>query len=293
VNRKFKPKQQKNLLSLFSKILFLVAFIGIIHPVLASGPTGHYELINKEIVHPEVPSKKVEFFILRKTTLKKYPVIIFVHGHQQPERLGAKAAVDDGTLAFFAKQGYLAVAISQPGYGNSEGVSDYAGSYSQKAVMGVINYLLSSYSDYVDPEKIVLYGVSKGAILVGMVATQEPRLAGVILDSGFYDLSAVQDERTLMNINKETDGKQEELKKRSVIFSADLIKMPSLIMHGYEDKRAPVKSAIEFYEALMNAGSPSTLVVFPVGHHTPKKERDSLINLFLEKVFSKDLTTAN
>lgn len=278
----FKPMRKK---ITFPRLILLLIFIGFIQPAVS---LDNHEILNKEIVHPDNAQKKVEFFILRPRLSKKNPVVIFIHGHQQPERLGATAAVDNGTLAFFAKQGYLVVGISQPGYGKSDGPSDYAGPYSQKAVLGVINYLISSYAEHIDSEKIVLYGVSKGAIVAGMVASLEPRLAGVILDSGFYDLKSVQDARTLENINKESGGKPEELKQRSVIYSVDLIKMPVLIMHGYEDKRAPVKPAIEFYETLMKFGSPSTLAIFPVGHHTPEKDRDALIGVFLEKIFSKN-----
>jgi hypothetical protein len=84
----------------------------------------NYQTIHKLIAHIDQPDKKVELYILKPNIEEKLAVVIYIHGFQHPERPGAKASIDDGTLISFATQGYLAVGVSQPGFGNSDGPAD-------------------------------------------------------------------------------------------------------------------------------------------------------------------------
>jgi len=84
-----------------------------------------------------------------------------------------------------ASRGYVAAAVSQPGYGHSDGPPDFCGPFTQEAVLGVIDFLRTM--PVVQPQKIALYGYSRGAIVASMVATQDPQLAAVVLGAGAYD----------------------------------------------------------------------------------------------------------
>jgi pimeloyl-ACP methyl ester carboxylesterase len=90
------------------------------------------------IPHPDDSSRRVEYFFEKPAGGGSWPSVIFVHGHQEWPRSGGKDFVKWGVLDRFAKRGYLAVAISQPGYGSSSGPADFCGPFTQHAVSGVI-----------------------------------------------------------------------------------------------------------------------------------------------------------
>lgn len=251
----------------------------------------NYETIHKLIPHIDQPIKNVELYILKPNLEEKLPVVIYIHGFQHPERPGAKAIIDDGTLVSLANQGYLAVGVSQPGFGNSDGPADFSGPYTQKAIISAINYLRSSeFSNIFDHKKIVLGGVSRGAITASMVATQsETNLAGLILDAGLYDIKATNYPKTLSNIEKEL-GKNlsfEQIKQRSAFYHANKIKVPVIIFHGNQDQRHPVEHVYTFYQLLKDSGTKATLILFPAEHKTPKDERELITNIFLKKLFKQ------
>ncbi|HRA43155.1 MAG TPA: hypothetical protein PLV31_05690 [Gammaproteobacteria bacterium] len=95
----------------------------------------NYQTIHKIIPHIDQPDKKVELYILKPKIEEKLPVVIYTHGFQHPERPGAKASIDNGTLVSFVNQGYLAVGVSQPGFGNSDGPANFSGPYTQRAII--------------------------------------------------------------------------------------------------------------------------------------------------------------
>src|SRR5262249_28345580 len=126
-----------------------------------------------------------------------FPAILFVHGHQAPERPGARvfarlerrprlATVDEGRLSLLRDRGWVAAAVSLPGYGASSGPPDYCGPRSQAAVRAALDRLLARRD--VDRRKVVVYGVSRGAATASMEATGDPRIAALILVEGLYDL---------------------------------------------------------------------------------------------------------
>jgi hypothetical protein len=62
-----------------------------------------------------------------------------LHGHQDGSRPGGKDLAEWGVvLKKYVAREYLAVAVSQPGYGNSAGPADFSGPFTQHAVSGVI-----------------------------------------------------------------------------------------------------------------------------------------------------------
>jgi len=247
----------------------------------------NYQTIHKLISHIDQPDKKVELYILKPKIEGKLPVVIYIHGFQHPERPGAKASIDNGTLVSFVNQGYLAVGVSQPGFGNSDGPADFSGPYTQRAIISAIKYLqLSEFLDKIDHKKIVLGGVSRGAITASMVASQEPNLAGLILDAGLYDIKAVSHPTTLSNIEKEVGNKVtlDQIKQRSASYHANNIKIPVIIFHGNQDPRHSMEQTLKFYQAIMSAGAKATLILFPSGHNTPQESRELIIKDFLKNL---------
>jgi dipeptidyl aminopeptidase/acylaminoacyl peptidase len=141
------------------------------------------------ILHPaELDGRAVELFLSCPRGGAAHPATLFVHGHQEPQRPGGRGYADVGRLDRMARAGFIAAAVSQPGYGGSDGPPDYCGPRTQLAISGVLGYLRSL--DTVDGESVALYGVSRGATASAMVATREPQLRALILVAGIYDLGA-------------------------------------------------------------------------------------------------------
>jgi pimeloyl-ACP methyl ester carboxylesterase len=115
--------------------------------------------------------------------------ILFVHGNQGGQLTGARELVNRGTLSTFAvAMNVTAAAVSQPGFGASDGPCDFCGPNTQDAIIAALNALKNQPS--IDPGRIVLYGHSRGAVAAGMVAARYDGLRAVILSSGVYDLNA-------------------------------------------------------------------------------------------------------
>ena len=114
--------------------LILLMFVGMI------ACSGHKiaQAQTLSIPHPDEPVKKVEYFLQKPKGNGPWPTVVFLHGHQDWPRAGGKDFVQWGVLDQFADHGYLAVAVSQPGYGNSTGPADFCGPFTQHAVAAVI-----------------------------------------------------------------------------------------------------------------------------------------------------------
>jgi pimeloyl-ACP methyl ester carboxylesterase len=129
--------------------------------------------------HSQDAKKRVELFWTRPAGDGPYPVLLLIHGHQERLRNGGEAFVRTGRLGVIATRGYVAAALSQPGYGDSDGPPDYCGPFTQDATMVAVDFLRRQ--PFVDSKRMALYGYSRGAIVASMVATRDPQLAAVVL----------------------------------------------------------------------------------------------------------------
>lgn len=224
-----------------------------------------------------------------------YPVVLFVHGHQFPERLGARVAWElseaqraRGLKTFFDRVqalGFLAAAVSQPGYGASDGPSDYCGPRTQSAIRVALRYLRGLPN--IDPKRVLLYGVSRGAIASAMVATAEPDLRGVVLIGGLYDFAAVYPTGIAgldANIEQEAGTTQEAFAARSALPLAHRIRARVMILHGRLDEVGGAAQATALAEALQQSGNPPELHLFDRGHKLPVPQVWQAVAPFLRSV---------
>jgi dipeptidyl aminopeptidase/acylaminoacyl peptidase len=257
--------------------------------------TIQHEFINysSEKDQSSLKEQKVEFYWAKPKGSGPWPVILYIHGFQEGENTpGGRDLVDYGVLKAKAEKGIVAVSMSQPGFGKSTGPRDYCGPKTQKSAISILNEIRKW--PFVNPEKIALYGASRGAIVGSMVEAQDQKLAAVILVVGTYDLEASykllknsksEEMRSIaLNMKAEGGDTRKDFEARSALFHANKIKTPTLILNGGKDERSGQASSVKLAEALKKNGTPVKLVIYPQFEHwIPIEERDKEIVPFLQK----------
>lgn len=243
------------------------------------------------IPHPDDATKQVEYFLEQPAGKGPWPTIVLLHGHQDGIRAGGRDFVGWGVLEQMASRGYLAVAVSQPGYGNSSGPADFSGPYTQHAVAAVIAKVRAD--GLASPTRLLIEGISRGALTAGLVAADDPSVSGLILISGVYDLPAYvaatdasTDKRAVIAaMTDETGGTPEALLARSVLPRAGDIKAATLVLNGAQDDRTDPAQARELADRITRGGGKARAVIYPgFGHKIPLEARNKEIDPFIDEV---------
>jgi dipeptidyl aminopeptidase/acylaminoacyl peptidase len=254
----------------------------------------HVELLSRT----DDPSKHVEIFWTQPRGTGPWPLVVFLHGHQDGSTTaGGKAFVDYGVLDDMAARGYVGVGVSQPGYGHSEGPPDFMGSFTQRAVEQVIQHF--RVQSFVRKDRVALEGISRGAIVAGLVATRDTRIRAMVLISGAYDLpgvfgpnpgprpanmSARMVDELRADIAQETDGSASALRDRSVLSAANRIRTPALIINGAKDDRTDPEQARALARAIRANGVFARALIYPeYGHAIPFDVREQEVRPFLDQ----------
>ena len=218
--------------------------------------------------------------------------LLFVHGNQGGSLIGASEAADSGMLARFSSRlDITAAAVSQPGFGASDGPPDFCGPKTQQAIIAALSFLRQQPT--VDPHRIVLYGHSRGAVASAMAAAQVDDLRAIILSGGVYDLKAAFDTAwpgLRQAIEREAGLSEDAFRARSALHHARKFQAETLLLHGRHDDRASVAQAEMFSEALSDAGVPVELRIFDCGHNIPSDHSRDVLRSFLGQVFNPAVT---
>jgi dipeptidyl aminopeptidase/acylaminoacyl peptidase len=196
--------------------------------------------IERELLpHRLDKTKAVELFWTKPEGNGPFPAILFIHGHQDLPRPGGSVFASAGRLGMMAKRGYVAAALSQPGYGNSGGPPDFCGPFTQQVTLVALDFLRQQR--FVKPAKVALFGYSRGAIVAAMVATQDPSVAAAVLGAGAYDFFTWHPTFPGMarNIAEEAGTSSEAYLARSAIYHTEKIKAPVLLLHGGAGRAHP------------------------------------------------------
>ncbi|HYE57113.1 MAG TPA: prolyl oligopeptidase family serine peptidase [Rhodothermales bacterium] len=245
------------------------------------------------IPHPNDASKRVEYFVEKPEGHGPWPTVILLHGHQVGRRPGGRAFVDWGVLSRYASRGYLAVAVSQPGYGGSTGPADYCGPLTQRAVSGVIARLVAD--GLASPGKVVIEGISRGAVVAGLLAARDTSLAGAVLISGVYDFpayvagatSGTERADVVRSILSETGGSQGALRSRSLLYEPAAVRASLLLLSGAEDDRTdPVQARQVAAEITRRGGKARAILYQRYGHAIPPEVRRHDVEAFIDSVLA-------
>jgi pimeloyl-ACP methyl ester carboxylesterase len=240
--------------------------------------------------------KKIEYVYMEPTLGRPWSVIVYLHGHQEGERPGGKIFADWGVLQKMANRGVLAVALSLPGYGASEGPADFAGPRSQAALRLVIAELRAR-SD-VQGDKIALVGISRGAVVAANVAAQDAGLAGAVLISGAYNFKklipqwqASKDAGShalVSDFKSEAGFHDRAITDRSVVLHKGKIQIPLLTLNGGKDILTDGSSARKLVKKIRERGLSARAVIFPeLGHQIPSESLDADVDGFLRGILKK------
>lgn len=211
-----------------------------------------------------------EGYITRPRGNGPFPLMVLLHGHSLVGR-GAKQVLP-AAAAFANDICYASLAVSLPGYGGTEMTGGPTTEATRQVVLDAV--ALARRLPWVDPQRLYVYGFSRGAVVAAALINHLDGLKGALFLSGAYDLPRLYQDtsslwlRRLLNPNGDSEPKLFNL-------LAEVEKWPSstLILHGVKDMLVPVSQATLLRERLASLGKPHRLVLFPEhGHWLPLRE---------------------
>lgn len=210
-----------------------------------------------------VGGKKVEAFTIRPLADGKYPGLVLLAGRE-----GAKTFFNLGTI--FAQQGFACVAISELGYGKSEGERDFMGPASIDAF--AVGFKKFKREPFVDGEKIGVFGYSRGGMAASLLTLKLGKeVKAAIFGAGIYDLKRAYDETGFdgirENMRAETGMTERAIRERSSILRMEKLKSPVLIIHGEGDKNAPTNQSLMLRERLTELKKDFEIIILSDHRH--------------------------
>jgi dipeptidyl aminopeptidase/acylaminoacyl peptidase len=184
--------------------------------------------------------KKIEAFTIRPLAEGKYPGLVLLAGRE-----GAKTFFTFGTM--LAQQGFASLAITEPGFGKSEGKADFMGPKSIEAF--AVGFKKFRRESFVEPEKLGVFGYSRGGMAASLLTIKLGKaVKAAVFGAGVYDFKKAYDETKFdeirENIKTETGFTEKAIRERSSILQMKKLKTPVLIIHGGNDENVPTNQAL-------------------------------------------------
>jgi dipeptidyl aminopeptidase/acylaminoacyl peptidase len=192
-----------------------------------------------------------------------FPALMLIPGYQR----SATDYIPLGTL--FAKEGFACLAVTQPGFGKSQGKADFVGPGTITALVAGFNKF--KREPFVDAKRMGIFGYSRGAMAASLLAVQLNDLRAAVFGGGIYDFKKAYDEIKIEGIRKNMEQEagltEEAIRQRSSILRMKELRCPVLILHGEKDENAPVSQALLLRERLTALHKSFEVKIFPdTGH---------------------------
>jgi len=219
--------------------------------------------ITIERANYEVDGRRVEAISILPPGSGRLPGLLLIPGHSMTARdwLGNGLA--------FAAAGYACLAVTQPGYGGSEGPPDFVGPKTIAALKA--GWARLRHMERVDSARLGLVGYSRGALAAALLATQLEDVRAAVLGAGIYDFQSAYDAAAPLirqNMEAETGMTPEAIAQRSPVLQLEQLSGALLILHGDSDANAPVEQAYLLRDRLTELGKDFEIQVFTGAEHS-------------------------
>ena len=212
----------------------------------------------------KVDGKNLEAIAFKPEGDGPFPGLLLIPGHATT----ARDWIPNGLT--FARNGFAGVAVSQPGYGHSEGPADFVGPKTIKALSE--GYRKFQREPFVDAKRMGVVGYSRGGMAASLLAVQLDDVKAVVLGAGVYDFKKAYDEVKIegirQNMERETGMTAEAIKQRSSVLQMEKLKCPVLILHGEKDINVPVSQALLLRDRLTALKKNFEIQLFPDKDHS-------------------------
>lgn len=168
-----------------------------------------------------------------------------------------------------AGAGFAGIAVSQPGFGKSQGPPDFVGPKTLAVL--TVAYRKLQKEHYVDPNRMGIYGYSRGGMAASLLAVRLDDVKAAVFGAGVYDFQRAYNDSVpgiRANMMAETGMTREAIRERSSIFMMENLKCPVLILHGEKDKNVSVVQAKMLRDRLTQLHKDFEIKLFPDKEHS-------------------------
>jgi dipeptidyl aminopeptidase/acylaminoacyl peptidase len=229
-----------------------------------------------------VNDKKIEAFTIRPFAEGKYPGIVLLSGRE-----GARTSFTFASI--LVRKGFACVAISEPGYGKSEGKADFMGPASIDVFAK--GFRRFRRERFVDPAKMGVYGYSRGGMAASLLTLKlGEEVKAAVFGAGVYDLKRAYDETKFDAIRESIKGEagitEKAMRERSSIRLMQKLKTPVLIIHGENDDNVPPNQALLLRDRLAQLKKEFEIVILTDHKHGQLKGNfiDPVISFFIRRL---------
>lgn len=206
----------------------------------------------------------MEAISFRPVTGGPFPALMLIPGFARTARHYIPLGI------MFAGEGFASVAITQPGFGKSQGKPDYVGPQTLKALTA--GWDKFKQEPFIDSKRMAIYGHSRGGMAASLLSVRLNDVRAAILSAGIYDFRKAHDEARIEgmreNMKSETGMTDEAVRERSSVLQMETLKCPVLILHGDKDENVSVGQALLLRDRLAALKKDFEIRIFPGQDHT-------------------------
>src|SRR5262249_40896920 len=206
-----------------------------------------------------VDNRAVEALSFEPAGERPFPAVLMIPGYQRTARDLIPLAVR------LAAEGFACIAVTQPGFGKSDGPADFVGPQTIKVL--TVGYRKFQREPFADAQRMGIYGYSRGAMAASLLVLDLDDVKAAVFGAGVYDFKRAYDDITLPgirdNMRAETGMTADAIQQRSSNLRMEKLRCPVLILHGEKDVNVPLNQALLLRDRLTALGKQFEIKLFP------------------------------